>query len=78
MPVVGRLVADAIEGKLPPELVKKFEVGRVYDRDVSEPAVRAAPPADLVVEELCTPEDLLPGPGLSLSGRGGGKLQVKL
>ncbi|KAM5542918.1 hypothetical protein V8D89_003302 [Ganoderma adspersum] len=62
LPVIGRLVADAIEGKLPPELVKKFAANRVHEHDVTEPAVRLAPPADLVVDELCTPEDLLPSP----------------
>ncbi|KAI1785219.1 FAD dependent oxidoreductase [Ganoderma leucocontextum] len=62
LPVIGRLVADAIEGKLPPELVKKFAPNRVHEHDVTEPVVRLAPPADLVMDELCTPEDLLPGP----------------
>ena len=32
----------------------------MHEHDVTEPAVRLVPPADLVVDELCTPEDLLP------------------
>ena len=60
LPNIGRLVADAIEGKLPPELMKKFAVNRLHEHDAKEPAVRLDPPADLILEELCTPEDLLP------------------
>ncbi|TBU41966.1 FAD dependent oxidoreductase [Dichomitus squalens] len=60
LPVIGRLVADAIEGKLPPELVKKFAPGRAHEHDAIEPSIRLAPPANLVLDELCTPEDLLP------------------
>ena len=59
LPVIGRLVADAIEGTLPPELVKKFAPGRLHEHDVIEPSIRLAPPAALLVDELCTPEDLL-------------------
>ncbi|KAI0682765.1 FAD dependent oxidoreductase [Cerioporus squamosus] len=60
LPNIGRLVADAIEGKLPPELVKKFAVNRLHEHDVTEPEVRLNPPAELILDELCTPEDLLP------------------
>ncbi|PIL33413.1 hypothetical protein GSI_04035 [Ganoderma sinense ZZ0214-1] len=73
LPVIGRLVADAVEGKLPPELVRKFAADRAHAHgDVTEPAIRLAPPADLLEDELCTPEDLLPVP-LS-SGWATGKL----
>ena len=59
LPNIGRLVADVIEGKMPPELVKKFAVNRVHEHDATEPEVRMDPPAELVIDELCTPEDLL-------------------
>ena len=49
-----------MEGKLSPELVKKFAVNRPHGHDAIEPEVRLNPPAELVVEELCTQEDLLP------------------
>ncbi|KAI0753075.1 FAD dependent oxidoreductase [Daedaleopsis nitida] len=56
---IGNLVADAIEGKLSPELKKKFAVNRLHERDANEPEIRLEPPATLVLEELCTAEDLL-------------------
>ncbi len=60
LPNIGRLVVDALEGKLLPELVKKFAVNRLHEHDVTEPEVRLNPPAELIVDELCTPDDLLP------------------
>jgi sarcosine oxidase/L-pipecolate oxidase len=60
-PVIGRLVADLIQGTLPDELVRKFAVNRpppsvpVADTDFGQKQ-----PAELDEDELCTPEDLLP------------------
>ena len=59
LPVIGRIVSDAIEGKLDPAISQKFAVGRnVVDLfDLSRGPLG---PVDLVTEPLCTPEDLLP------------------
>ncbi|KAI0776306.1 FAD dependent oxidoreductase [Trametes elegans] len=65
LPVIGRLVADAIEGTLPPDVANRFAVGRpqVTGKDgVVEPEIRYHPPEKLVEEQLCTPEDLQPVP----------------
>ncbi|KAH8115300.1 FAD dependent oxidoreductase [Phellopilus nigrolimitatus] len=56
LPVIGRLVADRLEGKMDVELQRKFAVDRVFcksdlSRDVSRLGV-------LNVDELCGPEDL--------------------
>ncbi|KAI0260175.1 FAD dependent oxidoreductase [Gloeopeniophorella convolvens] len=58
LPVIGRLVADALEGTLEPALVAKFAVGRAHG-PIDEWRGRLAP-ADLAAEALSTPEDLLP------------------
>jgi sarcosine oxidase / L-pipecolate oxidase len=56
--VLGSLVADALEGKMDPELVKKFAVDRVFDHgDLSRPAEK---PHELLEQPLCTLEDLEP------------------
>jgi len=56
-PVIGRLVADAIQGKLPDDLVKKFAVNRrLRDKETWRKRV----PELLDEDHLCTPEDLLP------------------
>ena len=65
LPVVGRLVADAIEGTLPPDVAQRFAVHRprVIEGAVAvEPEVRCHPPEEIVEDQLCGPEDLLPEP----------------
>ncbi|KAI9465297.1 FAD dependent oxidoreductase [Lactarius psammicola] len=58
LPVVGRIVADAIEGTLDPAIAQKFAIDRKHSAfDLSRGALK---PVDLTTEELCTPEDLLP------------------
>ncbi|KAJ2979310.1 hypothetical protein NUW54_g11156 [Trametes sanguinea] len=69
LPVLGRLVVDGIEGALPPDVANRFAVDRAHgpkDGTV-EPEIRAHPPAQLVEDELCTPEDLLPAPAAVLA-----------
>jgi sarcosine oxidase / L-pipecolate oxidase len=62
LPVIGRIVADAIEGTLDPEIMQQFAV----DRSKENPADwlnrqhGSTGPIDLATERLCTPEDLLP------------------
>lgn len=58
MPVIGRLVADRLEGKMDEALCKKFAVDRplknkesILEREVSSIRV-------LDENELCGPEDL--------------------
>ncbi|CDO77050.1 hypothetical protein BN946_scf184403.g25 [Trametes cinnabarina] len=64
LPVLGRIVADGIEGTLPPDVSQRFAVDRTHATKDStvEPEIRAHAPAQLKEEELCTPEDLLPAP----------------
>ncbi|OJT01951.1 L-pipecolate oxidase [Trametes pubescens] len=63
LPVVGRLVADAIEGKLPPDVASRFAVNRPHAKDgVVAPELRYQPAEELVVDQLCGPDDLLPVP----------------
>lgn len=61
LPVIGRIVSDAIEGKLDPAISQRFAVDRkanALDRlELSHGRMR---PVDLNTEPLCTPEDLLP------------------
>ncbi|KAH9942218.1 FAD dependent oxidoreductase [Epithele typhae] len=49
LPVIGTLVADALEGKLPPDLAP-----------TATPEIRLTLPKDLLLDDLCTPDDLLP------------------
>ncbi|KAI0343725.1 FAD dependent oxidoreductase [Trametopsis cervina] len=58
LPNIGRLVADAIEGKLGEDLVKKFAVDRVKNAHVQWRAGLLHRPLNL--DDLCTPEDLFP------------------
>lgn len=63
LPVVGRLVADAIEGKLPSDVANRFAVNRPHAKDgVVAPELRYQPAEELVVDQLCGPDDLLPVP----------------
>lgn len=58
LPNIGRLVADAIEGKLQSELVRKFAL----DRQCNDHVLSRSGGASRVLElgQLCTPDDLLP------------------
>lgn len=51
-------MADAIEGKLEPELVQKFALDRGWNEHVPWRADGSTRPLNL--DELCTAEDLLP------------------
>ncbi|KAF7351164.1 DAO domain-containing protein [Mycena sanguinolenta] len=57
LPVIGRLVADAIEGKLGPELVNKFALDRTPNQFGERRDQLGRQELDL--SQLCTPEDLL-------------------
>ncbi|EIN06698.1 FAD dependent oxidoreductase [Punctularia strigosozonata HHB-11173 SS5] len=64
LPVIGRLVADAVQGVMDPALVKRFAV----DRDILKEDRTRLPSnergfggvQELTEDILCTPEDLLP------------------
>ncbi|KAI0783071.1 FAD dependent oxidoreductase [Abortiporus biennis] len=59
LPNIGKLVADAIQGTLEPELVKKFALNREPNASIphSRPGQQ---PQELKLDELSTPADLLP------------------
>ena len=58
LPVIGRLVADRIDGSMSPDLQSKFAVDRVFAKeDLSR---RKEALKDLGSVEMCTAEDLLP------------------
>ncbi|KAK7045622.1 hypothetical protein VNI00_007455 [Paramarasmius palmivorus] len=56
LPVIGRIVADAIEGTLDPELTSKFAVDRKFDH--GDKSREGQTPQDLHIDQLCTPQDL--------------------
>lgn len=62
LPVIGKVVADAIEGSLDPAVAKKFAV----DRDCAQMSLARWSLGGLMGESqldiagLCNPEDLLP------------------
>ena len=58
--MVGRLVVDAIQGTLPDDLVNKFAVDRSSHATTIVETRRERIP-ELEEDQLCTPEDLLPG-----------------
>ncbi|KZP27594.1 hypothetical protein FIBSPDRAFT_730595, partial [Athelia psychrophila] len=57
LPVIGGVVADAIEGKLDPSLVKKFALDREY---IPASTSRTGSAKALDIANLCSPDDLLP------------------
>lgn len=62
LPVIGSLVADAVENKMEPSLVKKFAVGRDC---TNQTLLRFGGPQaikELNVADLCSAEDLMPSP----------------
>jgi sarcosine oxidase/L-pipecolate oxidase len=66
--VIGRIVSDAIEGKLEPAIAQKFAVDRNQTEDRFDPSRGILRPVDLITEPLCTPEDLLPYSGQDIGG----------
>jgi sarcosine oxidase/L-pipecolate oxidase len=56
--VIGRVVSDAIEGRLDPAIAQKFAVDRKYS--TLDPSRGHLRPVDLITVPLCAPEDLLP------------------
>ncbi|KAH9067603.1 FAD dependent oxidoreductase [Lactarius vividus] len=58
LPIIGRIVADAIEGTLDPAIAQKFAVDRKHT--TLEQLRGILKPVDLATEQLCTPEDLIP------------------
>ncbi|KAG6857205.1 hypothetical protein H0H87_008271 [Tephrocybe sp. NHM501043] len=57
LPVIGRLVADAIDGTMEPDVAAKFAIERSYTgSDKSRPGL---PIAELDLDQLCTSQDLL-------------------
>jgi len=56
LPVIGRLVADTIQGTLDPDLCDKFALDRQY---TSRHDPRSGFPTELDLDELCIPTDLL-------------------
>lgn len=58
LPILGRLVADLVEEKLDSELVTKFAVERTSA--MPDPS-RTGQVKRLDLNQLCTPEDLIPG-----------------
>lgn len=59
LPVLGRIVSDAIEGKLDPAIAQRFAVDRKHSES-TDPSRGLLQPVALTTESLCTPEDLLP------------------
>ena len=59
LPNVGRLVADALEHKLAPEVAARFAPHR--RANVHPPSRVGPPPKPLKLEELCVQEDLSVG-----------------
>lgn len=59
--MLGRIVSDAIEGKLDPAIAQRFAVDRKHSTvDRFDPSRGLLRPVELTTESLCTPEDLLP------------------
>ncbi|KAJ7691752.1 FAD dependent oxidoreductase [Mycena rosella] len=58
LPVMGRLVADAIEDRLSPDLVAKFAVDRISDHPDGSRAGGGRVARELDVSQMCKPEDL--------------------
>ena len=57
LPIIGQIVADAIEETLEPSLMKKFAVDRTCTR---EQLGRTSAAVELDVRALCSLDDLLP------------------
>jgi len=57
LPVIGRLVADVIQGTMEPNVVAKFAVERQYT--AFDESRRGMSVTELDLDDLCTPEDLM-------------------
>jgi len=60
LPVIGRIIADAIENVLDPFLVKKFAVNRNCTQNITSRFGDTYAVKELDVGNLCSPEDLCP------------------
>jgi sarcosine oxidase / L-pipecolate oxidase len=60
LPVIGGLVADAIQGVMDPVIAKRFAVDREITAADQRPARGFGAIQELMEEKLCTPQDLLP------------------
>ncbi|KAG6920182.1 hypothetical protein DXG01_004951 [Tephrocybe rancida] len=56
LPVIGRLVADAVDGTIQPDVAAKFSIERSYIG--TDESRSGAPVVELDLDQLCTPEDL--------------------
>jgi len=59
-PVIGRLVADLIQGTLSADLISKFSIDRLSDVTATMLETRRDDIPELDENQLCEPEDLLP------------------
>lgn len=60
LPVIGRIVSDAIEGRLDPATAQKFALDRKHSTlDQLDSSRGSLGPVDITNESLCTLEDLL-------------------
>jgi len=60
LPVIGRIIADAIEDVLDPFLVKKFAVNRNCTQNITSRFADTYAVKELDVGNLCSSEDLCP------------------
>ncbi|KIY50276.1 FAD dependent oxidoreductase [Fistulina hepatica ATCC 64428] len=58
LPVIGRLVADTIQGVLPLELVRKFAVDRAFGPSVDPREAPTVSATEIDLNDLCAPDDL--------------------
>lgn len=58
LPIIGKLVADAMEDKLDPQLAARFAVDREVKPRNGERISDIA--LELNIDELCGPEDMIP------------------
>ncbi|ESK93652.1 fructosyl amino acid oxidasesarcosine [Moniliophthora roreri MCA 2997] len=57
LPVIGRVVADVIQGSLSPDLARKFAVNRDF-KDIDKSREGFNVPKELIIDQLCVAEDL--------------------
>ena len=63
LPVIGRLIADAVQDNLASPLANKFAVDRAYDSEYNwrpGSSLGLSTPLELHLDELSTTEDLYP------------------
>lgn len=59
MPVIGRIVADAVQGIMDPATKQRFALDRETSLAKDGSREHQKERSELIIEELCTPEDLL-------------------